>query len=343
MFARNISRKKARLTNQKIRRRGQRVESHRLDVRMRSRAETRERNIKFARRLAKVVVISGMAAGLAYSAHKVYRLAFYENSDFALSDLLIESDGVLGFQRIAQEAGLREGVNLLSIDIESVRRRIGEMPQVKSVEVERKLPNSLHVWTRERFPVAWLECPSLGIRSRTSQRGFMVDEQGVVIPCEALLRRYLNLPVIRVRTLARVKPGAVIGSDEVLTALGLIAKNDELFLEEQVAIHEIEIKNGFSMKVYFNNDSEVIFGMEDIQEQLSDLKLILRHSNAKNRQVATLNLMVRKNIPVTYFNFPSDDSEILNLRSGDKSDSSSTPVGDGDDRLRSIRAILGRG
>ncbi len=317
-----------------------------LDVRMRSKAETRLRRVAVVRWVFKSVLVAASVIALGICARWIYEKTFYENVEFSLTDLQVESNGGLDYQRIVGEAGITEGMNLLSIDIEDVRARLGNLAQVESVEVTRQLPNQLKIRIFERFPMAWLECPALGIRSQTSHRGFLLDIDGAVLPCEALLRRYLALPVVRVRSLARVKPGARIESEQVIRALDLIGRSNEIFFEEQLEIVEVELRNEYSMKATYNSDAEVTFGMQDIGAQLQDLKLIMAHTLAQNRQMATLNLMARKNIPITYFNFPADGVESLRQEAQPvyRQPASTDPgSGEAERHLDAIRSILSRG
>ena len=160
-----------------------------------------------------------------------------------------------------------------------------------------------------------------------------------------MLRKYLVLPVIQARELPQVKLGARLESEPVLTALRLVERSNDLLFSEQIEVVEVDIRNDYSMCAYYNNDAEVTFGLEDIEDQLSDLKLILDHANAKNRQVATLNLMVRKNIPITYFNYSGEGVRSApGVVSPPQLQPAESPGGpDAEKRLDAIRAILGRG
>ena len=342
----NSNSKKPRGRSKKSRRSNKRTKPNQLDVRMRSRKEKRLKAIEFAKGALKATCIIGAIVATGLSSRWVFKKAFYENQEFALTDLRIETNGVLTYPRIVSEGDLREGVNLLSIDIEALRARLEKLPKVKEVKISRHLPNQLSIQVSERFPVAWISCPAMGIRAKTSQRGFMLDAEGHVLPCEALLKKYLSLPTLRARTLPQVKLGAKLESAGVKTALRLIKRSNDLLFDEQIEVAEVDIRNDYSISVYFNTDTEVTFGMEDIEDQLNDLKLILKHANAKNRQVATLNLMVRKNIPITYFNFSGDgiESAPQSNPSGSRPGATSTPENlESEKRLNAIRAILGRG
>ncbi len=345
MFANRNSKKRV-SPNRKSDHGNRRTKLHQLDVRMRSRKEKRLKAIEFGKAALKAMCIFGAVVATGYSARWVFKKAFYENQEFALKDLQVLTNGELTYPQIVSEGDLREGVNLLRIDIEALRARLERLPQVREVEVTRQLPDRLSIKISERFPVAWISCPAMGIRAKTSQRGFMLDAEGYVIPCESLLKKYLSLPTIQARRLPQVKLGARLESEGVGAALRLIERSNELLFDDQIEIVEVDIRNDYSMSAYYNTDAEVTFGLEDIEDQLNDLKLILKHANAKNLQVATLNLMVRKNIPITYFNFTGNEIESAprSQPTGPLPGGAPAPESiESENRLNAIRAILGRG
>jgi hypothetical protein len=57
-----------------------------------------------------------------------------------------------------------------------------------------------------------------------SGHGWLVDEEGVAIPCEVVIKSYLNLPVIRVDELNQVTPGVEIQSMQFKASLKLLAE-----------------------------------------------------------------------------------------------------------------------
>jgi cell division septal protein FtsQ len=346
----NRRRTTARASNLRVpKRRDRRKELQQLDVKMRSKKETKIRRIhgmKTTMRLAVMVVAFG---ALAYSGRWVYKKAFLENPDFRLTELRVSTNGTLTQKQVLTVARLREGMNLLTIDLAAVRERLGGMPQVEKVEVLRQLPEELSITIRERAPIAWLECPQLGTRSWSSTEGYMLDRGGYVLKCTALLPQYRAMPVVRAHQVERIKSGTRIGVEQVMLALDLIRKSNDLFYNDQLEIRMVELTQPYSMVATYNNDAEITFGPEDLDGQLTDLKLILANTVARNRQLATANLMARRNIPVRYFDFPTDH---LNLPAEEgatpvpadpEGGSSSGSTDEARRRLESLRAILGRG
>ncbi|MEM7147177.1 MAG: FtsQ-type POTRA domain-containing protein [Verrucomicrobiota bacterium] len=343
----NRRRTTARAANMRVpQRRDRRKELQQLDVKMRSKKETQLRRIAGMKTGVRVAVMVLAIGATLYSGRWVYKKAFLENPDFELTNLSVSTNGTLTTQQILTVARVREGMNLLTIDLAAVRGRLGEVPQVEKVEVVRQLPDELVITLRERTPVAWLECPQLGTRSWSTTEGYMLDSAGYVLKCSALLPQYRALPVVRAHQVDRIKSGTRIGVNQVMEALDLMRESEELFFNDQLAIRMVELRQPYSMVATYDNDAEITFGPDDLDGQLTDLKLIFANATARNRQLATANLMARRNIPVRYFDFPSDQFHVPGETAPGPAAAPAEVIGGGDEaleRLEALRAILGRG
>src|SRR5947209_8297011 len=116
------------------------------------------------RRRQRVRWVSAIVVALAVvvlSAVGVYRLVKYaaakivhENPRFAITQIVVEDDGALTPQQVAAFAGVAVGQNLLSLDLNQVRRNLEMLPVVRRVEVRRILPQKLFIHVDERIAVA---------------------------------------------------------------------------------------------------------------------------------------------------------------------------------------------
>lgn len=82
--------------------------------------------------------------------------------------------------------GLR-GANILTVDIDHARRRIEELPWVKSATIQRRLPDTLHVSLVEREPLALAEADG--------GRLVLIDEDGQVVNMTDL-QPFADLPTV---------------------------------------------------------------------------------------------------------------------------------------------------
>ena len=136
----------------------------------------------------------------------------------------IKSGKMVKADVIAENLGLKPGVNLAKIDFKHGREELlKRIPTLRSVSITRHLPDKLSITAEERIPVA-----KMGLRGRREPTGRVVDEEGVVFPC---LRGTQLLP-----TIVETSPATAIGHklrERSLSALRLILacrepKNSEL-------------------------------------------------------------------------------------------------------------------
>ncbi|NNE92732.1 MAG: FtsQ-type POTRA domain-containing protein, partial [Verrucomicrobiales bacterium] len=163
--------------NRRIHSHKRRMEMHQLDVKVNSR---KIRKIRHTRRWAGMIKLTALVlliAGVAVSMRWVYQKIFFENSEFRLNRLAVVTDGALTESDIVRAARIRLGMNLMEINLVSVKERILELPMVETAAVTRELPDRLIIEVAERVPVAWLASPRHGIPPRSSANGFLIDKE----------------------------------------------------------------------------------------------------------------------------------------------------------------------
>lgn len=287
--------------NRMVRPRHQRRELHQLDVKLNSKRGMRVRQsrrralfIKFAAVLLTLLTVSALVRW-------AYRQAFYENSEFRLHRFVVVTDGVLSEADVAAASRVELGMNLMSIDLGKVQERVESLPMVTEVDVKRKLPDLLEVSVKERVPLAWLSNPPHAIVPRSTANGYLIDGGGEVFRCQKLMKRFLDLPVIDTRHTAKPTEGAQMDTHMVKEAIHLLQESGRLFGSDGLALTEITIENRYSLKARFNNHMEVTFPVRELERSLEDLRLIITHAHSAGRQLATVNLIPKKNIPVTFY------------------------------------------
>ncbi len=275
-----------------------------------------------------------------------YRQAFYENSEFRLNRFMVQTDGILSEADVASAARVELGMNLMTIDLKAVRERLAELPMVTSVEINRELPDLLQVKIEERVPLAWLSCPPQGVRPRNTARGFLIDEHGEVFRCQKLLKRFLDLPVIETYHLPMPSEGAQLDSDVIKEAIRLVKESNRLFADDGLQIEEVRVRNPYSLTCRYNTLMEVTFGLKEIDRGLQDLRWIISHAHSAGQELATVNVMPSKNIPVTFYTPPALKATPLQAVPGSLRElpAAASPVDSNEERLqRQLRSILSGG
>jgi len=103
-------------------------------------------------------------------------------------------------------------------------------------------------------------------------------------------------------------------SSLIRAALELMEASRVLFKEEGLEIVKVTAKNTYSLHARYSNRMEVEFGLSNMEVALDDLRMILTRFRAYGRLLATVNLRVRRNIPVTFHQPPV--AKPINLEEG---------------------------
>jgi Cell division protein FtsQ len=128
----------------------------------------------------------------------------------------------------------------------------------------------------------------------------LVGSRGVLMKQKKLLPEYLGLPLIVGCSSQSLEPGKVVESPEAKTALELLHLTESSFLQTRFQIREIDISKNYCLLVTDKNRSRVMFGLNDLEEQLRRLQVFLDYCDNTKQELETLNLVAQRNIPVTF-------------------------------------------
>ncbi|MES2705327.1 MAG: FtsQ-type POTRA domain-containing protein [Verrucomicrobiota bacterium] len=264
-----------------------------------SRKEVIMRRQKIAGHTLKWVVLGGLAAwGLTYAGGLWHR-AFNSSGDFAVGQFELVTNGVITVSQVAAVTGLRAEQNITDLDLGEIRARLMELPRVSRADVERRLPNHLSIRLDERRPAAWLACAKQNLRPFDG-RGLLLDSDGVAFPCGIVLEEYSTLPVIYCPDVSSVTPGRRVPLAMVKTALDLAQRIRRKNWATPMGLEQIHIINDFTLVTQMDTDALFTFLPADLDRQLARLDAILQKTGAAGRRVASVNLQLNRNVPVTF-------------------------------------------
>src|SRR5439155_835432 len=205
----SFGQKNSRSRNRRVSNIRQRRQQHLLDVKVRSRTATQHRVRRAMGVLSRVILVAALlGAGYAGARAAVKRL-FFENADFQLKTIELQTDGSLQREQVLKAADLHEGENIFNVNLARVHDRIQQLPQTDEVQVVRKLPG------------------------------------------------------------------------------------------------EIDVSKGYCLLVTDKNRARVKFGFNDLQTQLRRLEQFLVYCDDSKQELGTVNLLVQRNIPVTFAEPPA--------------------------------------
>ena len=278
-----------------------------LEVRLRTRVVTQQRNRRLLSLGVKLLLILGIAGGAVYGVREGLRRFLWENPEYRLAVVEIQNDGAsLTREMIIGTAGLELGTNVFRINLKKARTAIAEIPQVESVDVTRVLPNKIAISLSERRPVAWIadrEDPD----ATASERSFLVDGRGIVFRPKRQVPEYLRLPVIYGIQPENYLPGDQIEMPELTAALELISLNSAF---NRFHFRSIDLSKGYCMEVIDARRAKVTFGFDRVAQQLDRLNAIYDYLASSRQEIQMVNLMVERNIPVR-LGTPPTEEELL--------------------------------
>lgn len=280
---------------------------HVLDVKLRSH-QVRQSRMRL------VALSFGSVIGLVIGAYACWRgggwlldRVAYENPAFAISSIETQTDGVIAPDQLRRWANVRPGENLLALDLARVKRDLEMVPMIATVSVERILPKTLRLRVTEREPVAQVTVLRPNGRGGVESAVFHLDEAGFVIrPLDPRQRTHPiaegddSLPLLKGMKQDGLQLGRAVESPAVQAALKLAAQFAYSPMAGLVDIKSIDVSSTDVLVVRTGQGSEVIFGLENLDQQLRRWREVYELGLRMRRNLATLDLAVSNNVPARW-------------------------------------------
>ncbi len=298
-----------RARNERVSNTRQRRQQHLLDVKVRSHKAVQHRNHRVLVITSKVLLSVLICGSLFFGIRYGVKQLFFENPDYRLNEINVRTDGTLQREQVLSAGGLSVGENIFSVNLARVRDLLQQLPQVDEVQIVRKMPSEIDIQITERKPVAWITPEDEVTNPFSSEDAFLVDARGVLMREKKLLPEYLGLPLIAGCSNESLEAGKTVESLEVKAALELLRLSTRSFMQTRFQVREIDVSKGYCLRVTDKNHTRVTFGLDNLDTQLQRLEQFLVFSDDSKRELETVNLLVHRNIPVT---FAKPASEVIN-------------------------------
>ncbi len=208
----------------------------------------------------------------------------------------IETDGSLPLNWLERRLEIEADANLLSVDLSAMKDRLESIGQVKSAEIERRFPDSLHVSIVERNPVTRL----LAQESDGGKLLLFVDEHGSVFEGVRMARSLArSLPYLRGVALRRV-------GDRFSEIEEMVPVSKLLMEARAIAPHIYQTwrvitpeKNG-TVKVKNQQGVDIVFSLQDdLRSQLAKLDYITDYYRGRSfKRMSYVDLTLGDQVPV---------------------------------------------
>jgi cell division septal protein FtsQ len=275
-----------------------------LDAKMRTKLRY-QRQTKFLGIFCVGLVVAGLLAwGIWMGLQQGMREMFSENVNYKITNISVDSSGdTLKPDRVLNYLKVQKGQNLLALDIQLIRRELESLPMVEKAEVVRELPNRLVIRITERVPVANISTAGSGIRYQIDSHGVIMD----LLPYQKnpdFRQRLESLPDIVGANVADLKIGRTTFSAEVFLALKLIQRLQQGEVGVDLDIASIDVSHKNFILVSTLDHALVKINDEDLDKQLRRLAVILEDARQRSARIATIDLTVGKDVPVTFASVP---------------------------------------
>jgi len=270
-----------------------------LDVRMRVATARRRRRAAIFRWLTNVFLVVAIGVGAFFGLQAALDKFFFKNAEYTLRRISFQLDEILSREEALAVTGLREGANIFSVDFAKVEAALREIPQVQDVRLERRLPDQIDISITARRPIAWVAAEGETGDPSASEKSLLVDAGGFLMRPRHIMPEYYHLPAIYGAKSDNVRDGEPLPGEDLRRAVQLIetvARHPVSLLH----IRAIDVSRGYCLEVVNDANARILFGMADFEEQLARLQQLLAHCNESGRSLEKVNLMVKRNTPVTF-------------------------------------------
>ena len=234
----------------------------------------------------------------------------YTNPTLAVTQVQIETDGIIPVEQILAWSNVRKGENLLALDLGRIKRDLELVPLIESATVERILPQGLVITASEREPIArvvvFAPRESDGLLEPST---IYLDEHGMVIP--PVLRRLNSsgfeaatkfLPAITGVGSTSFRPGHIVSSPPILAALKWIRAFQSSPMAGHVDIRAIDVASPSALLVNTEQGNEVSFAYNDFETQLARWRVVHAWGMQRTQILASLDLAVTNYVPAVWVN-----------------------------------------
>jgi len=279
-----------------------------LDVKARSESVSRRRVQVALMAVLFGVGIVGSAWGLWKGGEYVLDRFVYENESFSIARIDIRSNGVITRERLLQWAGVAEGDNLIDLDLPVIKRNMELAPNIRSVSLERQLPNVLKIRVWERKPVARVVAVSPGKgKDGLSRTVYLLDSEGcVILPVDPKWRvakarqREKSLPLLVNLDPSELRIGQQVESLGVRAALDLAQAFPKSPMHGEAMITTIDVSAPTTLLVRDETGSRITFGLENHELQLVRWRLIRDRGAAQGLRIESLDVSISNNVPAVW-------------------------------------------
>ncbi len=254
------------------------------------------------RKLTKISLVIGLLLAAFYGIRAAIEHAFHRNPDFQLKAITLNPNDVLDESELVELLKIDLAANIFEIDMDALEARLKEEPAIADAQVNRNLPGTLDFQISTRKPVAWIACPEEGFPARRNAGSLVVDQEGFTYRCPAgQMEANQDLPIL---ALSKdddhpIRAGKIIDHPQYNETLRLLKSISSRSPDGLRMVDTISQANAWSLMLVTRGGTGATFGLGDHARQIEYLGIALDHARRKGYQIQTINLIPKRNVPIT--------------------------------------------
>jgi cell division protein FtsQ len=187
-------------------------------------------------------------------------------SYFRAKTLKVTGTHLLSQAEILKQAKITSGVNIFSVNLIKIRKRLLAQPWIEDAQVSRDLPTGIDIRIKEQDPLAVLD---LGRKFIINTQGEIFKEMDASDHCQLPVISGLEFSDINVRGESRSAP-----FDAVMKVLALGQKSESILPYK--SIKRIDVDREMGLTIYaFDHIKEIKIGYNDYPSKYAMLKDVI--------------------------------------------------------------------
>jgi cell division septal protein FtsQ len=238
--------------------------------------------------------------------HWLLERLIYQNEAFAIQQIEVQTDGVLTSDAIRRWALVRNGENLMALDLMRVKRDLELQPPIQFVAVERILPHTLKLVVNEREPIAQTIVLQAGPGGAAEQAIYDFDQDGYTMkPLDPHWRvspppANERLPILVGIAANEVQLGRQTESPQIRAALSLLAEFEHSRMTGLVEMQRINVATPEILQVTTSQGAQITFSLNQFDIQLRRWRIIYDQYQKWGKAIVSLDLSISNNLPVRW-------------------------------------------
>lgn len=254
------------------------------------------------RALAKIAMAIGLLVAAAYGIRAAIEHTFHRNPDFQLKAINLSPNDVLDEAELVELLEIDLAANIFDIDVDELEKKLTSQPAIAAARVERNLPGTLDFRVTTRKAAAWVACPEEGFPATRNTGSLLVDHEGFTYRCPAgQVDTNQPLPILALSKNEDhpVRAGITLDHPQYTETVRLLRSVVSRTPDQLRAVDTISQANAWSLNLVTRGGTTATFGLGDHARQLEHLGRALDHARRKGYDIATINLIPRRNVPIT--------------------------------------------